>query len=383
MPIQVWDYRREYEAEQEEIAEAIETVFRSGRLILGEHVRRFETEFSAYCGVAHGVGVNSGTDALFLGLKALGLGPGDEVITVSNTAIPTVAAIGATGATPRFVDIDPRTYLMDVDQLEGAITPQTRCILPVHLYGQCVAMEAVRAVAERHGLRVLEDCAQSHGAERQGIKAGAMSDVSAFSFYPTKILGGYGDGGMVCTPDEKLAARVTSLRMYGQGAPRAYSEEFGLHSSYYSQEPGFNSRLDELHAAILLTKLPRLDRYVERRRQLAARYDAALADTDLTLPAEAAGNRHAYYLYVCRHPRRDAIIAGLAARDIVVNVSYPWPVHLMPAYQELGYGLGDLPETETAAREIFSLPMYPSLTDEEQDQVCTALRDILAGLPPL
>jgi aminotransferase EvaB len=383
MTIPVWDYRVEYEHEQEEIQEAIETVLRSGRLILGEQVKRFETEFAGYCGAQFGVGVNSGTDALFLGLKALDLGPGDEVITVSNTAVPTVSAIAATGATPRFVDIDPDTYLMDVTQLESAITPRTKCILPVHLFGQCVAMETVQEIAEQHGLTVLEDCAQSHGAARNGVRAGAMSDVSAFSFYPTKILGGYGDGGMVVTSRGEVAERLRRLRMYGMSGARPVSDAAqgldapGLHSIYYSQESGYNSRLDELHAAILLTKLPKLDGYIERRRHLAARYDAALADTSLKLPQTPAGNFHAYYLYVVRHPDRDRIIAELARRDIVVNISYPWPIHLMDAYVYLGYQEGDFPHTEQAAREIFSLPMYPSLTDAEQDRVNAALHEIL------
>lgn len=378
-PIQVWDYRAEYEEEREEIARAIETVFRSGRLILGEHVRRFESEFSRYCGLHHGVGVNSGTDALFLGLKVLDVGPGDEVITVANTAVPTVSAICATGAIPRFVDIEPDTFLMNVDQLEAAITPRTKCILPVHLFGQTVRMETVQGVAKQHGLRVLEDCAQSHGAERRGVKCGAMSDVAAFSFYPTKILGSYGDAGMVCTNDPDLAARLRRLRMYGMDAPRQYSDEYGLKSNYYSVEAGYNSRLDELQAAILLTKLPKIDAYLERRRTVAARYDALLADTDLILPKTASENLHAYYLYVCRHPQRDAIIAELAERDIFVKVDYPWPIHMMPAYEALGYKEGDLPETERAAREIFSIPMYPSLPGEDQDRVCSALHEILAN----
>jgi dTDP-3-amino-2,3,6-trideoxy-4-keto-D-glucose/dTDP-3-amino-3,4,6-trideoxy-alpha-D-glucose/dTDP-2,6-dideoxy-D-kanosamine transaminase len=368
MPINVWDYRVEYETEQEEIAAAMERVFRSGRLILGAEVRAFEEEFAAYCAVRYGVGVNSGTDALFLGLKALDIGEGDEVITVANTAVPTVAAIVATGATPRFVDIEPDTYLMDVDALEGAITEKTRCILPVHLFGQCVRMEVVRQVAEPNVLLVLEDCAQSHGATRHGFKAGAMSNVSAFSFYPTKILGGYGDGGMVLTDDNELMARLRRLRMYG------------MEGQYYAEENGYNSRLDELHAAILRGKLAHLDGYVARRQALAARYDVLLADTSLVLPRTAPGNTHAYYLYVVRHPKRDAIIAELAKRDIVVNVSYPWPIHTMRGYAWLGYHEGALPHTEAAMREIFSLPMYPSLSEEQQDTVCVALHEILAEL---
>ena len=243
------------------------------------------------------------------------MGPGDDVITVANTAVPTVAAIVATGATPRFVDVEQSTYLMDVAALEAAVTERTKCILPVHLFGQCVCMEGVHEVAVRHGLRVLEDCAQSHGATRHGVKAGALSDLAAFSFYPTKILGGYGDGGMVVTIDETLAARLRRLRMYG------------MEKEYYAEENGYNSRLDEVHAAILLGKLPHLDGYIDRRQAIAARYDAALSDTPLVLPSTAEGNTHAYYLYVARHPEREAIIAELAKRDIVVNVSYRWPIH--------------------------------------------------------
>lgn len=377
-PIQVWDYRDEYEDERAEITHSVETVLRSGRLILGPQVTRFESEFAAYCGVRHGVGVNSGTDAIFLGLKALDVGPGDEVVTVANTAVPTVSAICATGATPRFVDVLPDTYLMNVAHLEAAITPQTKCILPVHLFGQCADMKAVMAVAKRHGLRVMEDCAQSHGAEQNGVRCGAMADVSAFSFYPTKILGTYGDGGMVCTDDPDIAARLKRLRMYGMDEPRTYSEDFGLKSHYYSLEAGYNSRLDELHAAILLTKLPKIGAYLERRRVIAARYADQLSDTDLVLPKTAYGNAHGYYLYVCRHPRRDAIIAELAERDIFVKVDYPWPIHFMPAYESLGYREGDLPETERAAREILSLPMYPTLKTEDQDRVCSSLHEILA-----
>jgi dTDP-3-amino-2,3,6-trideoxy-4-keto-D-glucose/dTDP-3-amino-3,4,6-trideoxy-alpha-D-glucose/dTDP-2,6-dideoxy-D-kanosamine transaminase len=367
LPVKVWDYLREYEAERDDVQAAIEKVLVSGRLILGPSVEAFEAAFAAYCGVRFGVGVNSGTDALFLALTALGLGAGDEVVTVSNTAIPTVAAIVSTGATPRFVDIDPATYLMDVSRLEAAITSRTKCILPVHLFGQCVEMDPVLALARRHGLRVLEDCAQSHGAEDAGRKAGAMGDVAAFSFYPTKILGGYGDGGMVVTNDEALARRVRRLRMYG------------TEGRYYSEEHGYNSRLDEVQAEILLRKLARLDGYVGRRRELAARYDELLAATSLILPRTRPGGLHAYYLYVVRHPERERIMAGLADRGVFVNISYPWPIHTMPAYAHLHAGQDGLPETERAAREIFSLPMYPSLSDAEQDRVCTALEEVLPG----
>jgi dTDP-3-amino-2,3,6-trideoxy-4-keto-D-glucose/dTDP-3-amino-3,4,6-trideoxy-alpha-D-glucose/dTDP-2,6-dideoxy-D-kanosamine transaminase len=368
MTIPVWDYRKEYEQERDEVAEAMELVFGSGRLILGQRVKEFEEQFADYCGVGHGVGVNSGTDALFLGLKAIDVGEGDEVVTVANTAVPTVAAIVSTGATPRFVDIDPDTYLMDVEQLEAAVTPKTKCILPVHLFGQCVRMEVVREVADRHGLKVLEDCAQSHGATRRGVMAGAMSDLAAFSFYPTKILGGYGDGGMVVTNDEAIAARLRRLRMYG------------MEREYYAEEHGYNSRLDELHAAILTRKLTHLDDYIARRRLLASQYDEELDDTSLILPRTNADNVHAYYLYVARHPKRDRIIEELAKRDVMAKVDYRYPIHTMRAYTWLGYHSGDLPQTERAMDEIFSLPMYPMLSDDEQQTVCAALHEILEML---
>ncbi len=366
--IKVWEYLKEYEDEKKEVHEAIEKVLTSGWLILGQQVKEFENSFAAYCGVSYGVGVNSGTDALFLALKALGVGSGDEVITVSNTAVPTVSAIVSTGATSRFVEIDPRTYLMDTNLLEKAITAKTKCILPVHLYGQCVNMEQLTAIAEKHAIPVLEDCAQSHGAEYKGKRCGSMSTLAAFSFYPTKILGGYGDGGMVITDDESVYKKLLRLRFYG------------MEKTYYAQEHGYNSRLDELHAAILLKKLAHLDTYIQRRREIADRYDEMLADTSLTLPCRDPDGRHAFYLYVCRHPKRDDIIAKLAEHDISVNISYPWPIHIMDGYRDLGYQAGDLPHTEAAANEIFSLPMYPSLDEPAQLQVIEQPKQIARPL---
>lgn len=368
MPTRVWGYLDELAAEREEILAAINEVLDSGWLILGKQVEGFEQEFASYCGLGHGVGVNSGTDALFLGLKALGLGPGDEVVTVSNTAVPTVAAIVSTGAEARFVDIDPETYLMDTGLLEAAVGERTKCIVAVHLFGQCVDMDAVDALAKERGLSVLEDCAQAHGARQGERMAGAMSDVSAFSFYPTKILGGYGDGGLVATSDAELAAKVRRLRKYG------------MTKTYFADEHGYNTRLDELHAAILRKKLTHLDEYLARRRALAARYDAELAGTELVLPQTRPGNQHAYYLYVARHPARDRIIEALREHDIHLNVSYPWPIHTMPPYAAMGSEPGDLPHTELAAQEIFSLPMYPSLADAEQERVIDCLKRVLAGL---
>jgi aminotransferase EvaB len=370
MTIPVWDYKAEYEAERDDILAAVDQVMRSGRLILGDSVREFEKQFAAYSGASHGVGVNSGTDALTLGLRALDIQPGDEVITTSNTAIPTVAAIVSAGGTPRFVDIEPDTYLMDVTQVESAMTVRSRCVLPVHLFGQCVDMDALRLVAARAGLSILEDCAQSAGAEYRGRRAGSMSRVAAFSFYPTKVLGAFGDAGMAITSDETVAARLRRLRVYG------------TEGAYYAEEHGYNSRLDELHAEILRRRLRRIDGYIARRVALARRYDDQLSDSGLALPAVRQHNRHVYHLYVVRHPARDVIIKELGVRGISVGIHYPWPIHLMRGYAHLGYREGSLPVTERAAQEIFSLPMYPSLTDADQDRVCEVLRDVLMGVGP-
>src|SRR5690606_28361274 len=301
----------------------------------GRSVSSFEAEFADYHGVSHCVGVDNGTNAIRLALQAMGIGKGDEVITVSNTAAPTVVAIDAVGATPVFVDVDPRTYLMDVAQAESVITARTRCLLPVHLYGQCVDMAPLERLAARHDLVILEDCAQAHGATHHGRRAGAMGHAAAFSFYPTKVLGAYGDGGAVITSDDEVERALRRLRYYG------------MENVYYVvRTPGHNARLDEVQAEILRRKLTRLGSYLDGRRAVAARYAEALADTGLVLPEPADGNEHAYYLYVVRHPDRDRIIEALRAHDIHLNISYPWPVHTMTGFAHLGYARGSLPVTE-------------------------------------
>jgi aminotransferase EvaB len=362
--IYVWSYLEEYSQLREEILAEVDKVFSSGRLILGDNVSGFEQAMAGYCDSGYGVGVNSGTDALFLALKALGLKDGDEVITVANTAVPTVSAIVSAGGVPRFVDIDRDTYLMNTRQLEDVLGPRTKFILPVHLYGQCVDMDSVMSFASKHGLKVLEDCAQCTGGLYKGRKSGSLGHVSAFSFYPTKLLGGYGDGGMVLTGDEAMSEKLKSLRMYG------------MRGTYYAEEHGYNSRLDEVQAAILNLKLKHLDGWISRRRQLAAQYQSALADI-LTLPVEAKDNYHAYYVYVVRHPDRDKIIEHLGKEEIYLNISYPWPISVMRGYSQFGYVKGDLPVTEAAAGEIFSLPMYPQLTDSQQEAVCNEIRKIV------
>ncbi|MEU4999968.1 DegT/DnrJ/EryC1/StrS family aminotransferase [Streptomyces sp. NPDC021622] len=366
MTMSVWAYQDEYAAERDDILEAVDSVFSSGRLVLGPSVENFEGEFAGYHGAAHCVGVDNGTNAVKLALEALAIGAGDEVITVSNTAAPTVVAIASTGATAKFVDIDPATYLMDTAQLASAITERTRCIVPVHLYGQCVPMAPVKEIAAAHGLAVVEDCAQAHGARQGGRMAGTFGDAAAYSFYPTKVLGAYGDGGAVLTSRADVDRNLRRLRYYG------------MEERYYVEAlPGHNSRLDEVQAEILRRKLRRLDGYIAARRAVADRYADALGDTSLVLPATADGNDHVYYVYVVRHPRRDLVIERLREHDIELNVSYPWPVHTMAGFAGTESADVSLPVTERYAKEIFSLPMYPSLGVERQDQVIDALRKVL------
>lgn len=368
MTTRVWDYRREYGAERAEILDAVDTVFRSGRLVLGESVKGFEEEFAAYHQVPYAVSCDNGTNALVLALRALGVGPGDEVVTVSHTAAPTVVAIDQVGAVPVFVDVDRSTYLMAVAQVREAITERTRCLLPVHLYGQCVDMAPLLDVADRFGLAVLEDCAQAHGARHRGRVAGSMGNAAGFSFYPTKVLGAYGDGGAVLTADAGVAAHLRRSRYYG------------MEDRYYVvSTPGHNCRLDEVQAEILRRKLRRLDRYIGGRRAVAQRYAEGLAGTGLVLPEIGAGNEHVYYLYVVRHPAREAILSMLRDQGIELTVSYRWPVHTMSGFAGRTRG-GELPVTEELAGQIFSLPMYPSLPRDVQDATIEALRKALETL---
>ncbi len=366
MPINVWDYLREYDELREEILATVDRVFRSGRLVLGQEGARFEREMAAYLGVADGVGVNSGTDAIYIALAALGVKAGDEVITVPNTAVPTVSAIRTLGAKPVFVDVRDDDFLMDTDQVEAAVTPRTRAIVPVHLYGQCVDLDPLMAIAQRHGLKVMEDCAQSQGALYKDRQSGGVGHASSFSFYPTKVLGAYGDGGMVMSTDEVVTRLARSLRFYG------------METQYYSERHGYNSRLDEVQAAILSLKLPRIGDWIERRRAIAARYDDGLTGSGLVLPRENAHSRHTYYVYVVEHPTdRDGVLDRLAKRGINCNVSYRWPIHIMRGSADLGYREGQFPIAERKAKRIFSLPMYPHLKDEEVDTVIEVLREVM------
>ena len=357
---------------KDELDAAVQRVLDTSFFVLGQELTAFEAAWADYLGVARAVGVGSGTEAIHLALRALDIGPGDEVLTVSHTAVATTVAISSTGATPVFVDIDPHTYMMDCTNLERRITPHSKAIVPVHLYGHPADMGRILPLAEHHGLVVVEDAAQAHGAAYRGHRCGTLGAAGAFSFYPTKNLGAYGDGGAVVTNDVALAERLMLLRNYG------WSER------YYSAIKGYNSRLDELQAAILGAKLPHLDSWNARRRRLAALYTAALAGdagaSAIQVPTEAAGSAHAYHLYVVRVPERDRVQAGLRERGIATQVHYPVPVHLQEAYRDLGYTPGNLPHTEQAAAEILSLPLYPELTNDDVRYVAAALRETVAGL---
>lgn len=372
--IPVMDLRGHYLAIQQEIDAATLRVLASGWYILGREVAAFEEEFAAYVssdGAAVGcVGVNSGTDALQLALRALEIGPGDEVITVAHSAVATAAAISLSGATPVFVDIDPATYTLDPAHLAAAITPRTKAIIPVHIYGHPAQMDAILAVARDAGLRVVEDCAQAHGACYAGQPVGALGDFGCFSFYPTKNLGALGDGGAVVSRDPDLVQRVRYLREYGW-TPQA---------RYVSQMQGMNSRLDELQAAILRAKLPHLDAWNAARRALAHRY-ADLLPPGLA-PIARPWAHHVYHLYVVRIPQRDAVRTALQAQGIGTAIHYPMPIHLQPAYRQAGVPPVRLPVTEQAAAEILSLPMYPHLTPAQVEQVAATLTAELARTSP-
>jgi dTDP-4-amino-4,6-dideoxygalactose transaminase len=359
------DPKANYLAHKTEIDAAIARVLNSGRYILGEEVGAFEKEFAAYIGVDYACGVGNGTDALALSLRACDVGPGDLVFTVSHTAVATVAAIELVGAMPVFVDIDPTTFTMAPDSLEAALANKPagipKAIIPVHLYGHPVDMQHIMAIARRHGLYVIEDCAQSHGAALAGRKTGAWGDIAAFSFYPTKNLGALGDGGMVVTGNADLANKVKLLR------------EYGWRNRNMSEIPGGNSRLDEIQAAILRVKLRYLEEDTSRRIQLARIYLTRLNDVDLTLPFVASDCRHVYHLFVVRSVERDRLRAALEQKGIGTLIHYPVPVHLQTAYIGRVKVQGNLAESERAANEVVSLPLYSELTETGVHDICDSI----------
>jgi dTDP-3-amino-2,3,6-trideoxy-4-keto-D-glucose/dTDP-3-amino-3,4,6-trideoxy-alpha-D-glucose/dTDP-2,6-dideoxy-D-kanosamine transaminase len=368
MPILMFDYLPQYQRIKREILEAISQVLDSGRLILGPRVKAFEDNFSRFLGQGgFSMGVGNGTDALAIALRALEVGPGDQVITVANTAVATVAAIRMVGAAPLFCEIDPKTLLMDLERAESCITAQTRAIVPVHLFGNAVDMDAVLALARRYKLRVVEDCAQSCGTTFRGRPTGTWGDVGCFSFYPTKNLGAYGDGGLCFTGDEELAGKIRRIRAYGCGADRNAECE------------GVNSRLDEIQAAVLDVKLRYLCKCLQERRYLAAAYLEHL-QPDCRAQRVTVGARHSYHLFVIQTNRRDSLVSRLKAEGIGHGIHYPVPIHLMAAYRFLGYKEGALPITEAAASRILSLPCYPGLSSMEVQKVCSIVNDVTEEL---
>ncbi|MDD3825218.1 MAG: DegT/DnrJ/EryC1/StrS family aminotransferase [Anaerolineae bacterium] len=361
--IPMGDLQREYSRLRPQIDAAIDRVLRRGWFVLGEEVEAFEAEWAAYCGTAHAVGVGNGTDALHLALRAAGIGPGDEVIIPALTATFTALGVSLSGASPVVADVDPARYTLDPQAFEAAVSPRTAAVIPVHLYGCPADMEAILDIARRHDLFVLEDAAQAHGARYRGTRVGALGDAAAFSFYPSKNLGAYGDAGAVTTNDAGLADRVRMLRHGGQ------------RTTYQHEILGANSRLDEIQAAILRAKLPHLEAWNRRRRSLAARYDTRLpAGGELTLPSTPEEVEHAYHLYVVRTGMRDALRGYLDGAGVSTSIHYPRPVHQQPAYASLGAAPGCCPAAEGVVNEILSLPIFPQLSAREVEQVCSLVR---------
>ena len=368
MSIQFLDLKTNHQAHRAEFDRAIGEVIDSGAFAGGRFVEQFEKEFAEYCEAKHAIGVGNGTDALWMALLALGVGPGDEVITVPATFIATCEAISFCGAQPVFVDIDPDSYLMDPALLEAAITPRTKAIMPVHLFGQPVDLDPILAIAAAHGLPVVEDAAQAHGARYKGRRAGSIGAAGAFSFYPGKNLGAFGEAGAVVTNDDDLAAKMRMFRDHGQA------------KKYFHDVVGWNCRMDGIQGAVLSIKLRYLEERNQLRRERAAQYDEALRGlTQVVTPVRSANAGHIYHIYAVRVPNRDAVLEAMGAAGVSCGIHYPVPVHLQNAYEELGLGRGSFPVAERCAGEFLSLPMYPELTPAQVDEVVATLRQVLQG----
>ena len=362
------DLKAQYATIRDDVRQAIDEVLDSMQLTIGPNVRAFDQEWAEYCGTAHAIGVGSGTDALQLAIRACGVSSGDEVITVSHTFFATVEAIVYANARPILVDVDERTMLMDIGSVASRITPRTKAIIPVHLYGRTVDLRPLRQLAQDRGITIIEDAAQAHGARLDdGKRAGTGGRVNCFSFYCSKNLGAYGEAGSITTNDEKLADDLRALREHGQS------------TRYYHPIVGYNARLDEIQAAILRIKLRHLDEWNARRQAIAARYNELLAATDIITPEIPSGGRHVFYCYAIRVPggRRDALRAFLTERGIGTQIHYPVPIHMQEAAQFLGYRKGDLPVTEKVAGEVLSLPMFAELTDAQIDRVATSVTEFM------
>jgi len=357
----VWDYLENYSKNRQKIIKIVDKVFKSGNLILSKEVANFEKKFSNFTNRSYGVGVNSGTDALLIALLSIGIEKDDEVITVSNTAVPTVSAIVSCQAKPIYVDINESDYLINPNLIENKITKKTKAIIPVNLYGQSANYDLINKIAKKYNISVIEDCAQSAGAFYKNKPSGSFGNLAAFSFYPTKNLGGFGDGGMVLTNSNKLYQKCIKLRKYG------------MSKLYYSDFHGINSRLDEIHAAILTFQLKKLRSNIIKRRKIAKIYNQNLKTRNLILPIENKDNFHSYYVYVVRHPERERIMKYLMDNDIFCNISYPYPIHSMKGYNYLNKKKDDLLITNKLSKQIFSLPMYPELSTIKLEKVINIL----------
>lgn len=358
------DLRAQYSQIKPEVDAAVARAIGSAQFVLGPEVAAFEERFADYCRIAHCRAVNSGTSALHLALLAAGIGPGDEVITVSMTFVATTAAILYSGARPVFVDVDPVTWTMNPASIQAAVTPRTKAILPVHLHGLMADMDPIMSIARRHGLLVIEDAAQAHGAEYKGRRAGSIGDLGCFSFYPGKNLGAFGEGGAVVTDQPELARRVSLLRDWGQEA------------KYNHVVAGYNYRMDGIQGAVLNVKMDYIEAWTEARRAVAAEYDRLLSNLSSARPQSPSYSRHVYHVYAVRMSRRDEALSALHSAGIGAAIHYPVPVHLQKAYAELGYGLGDLPVTERLANEFLSLPIYPELLQEQVAEIVSELKKV-------
>ncbi len=360
--ISLVDLTAQYHSIKKEIDDAVIATLESGHFILGPQVTKFEESIASYLGVKHAIGLASGTDALVIAMRALNIGAGDEVIIPAYTFFATAGTVMAVGAKPVFVDIDPRSYEMDVTRIESAITEKTRAIIPVHLYGHPAEMNPILEIARKHNLKVIEDDAQGFGAEYLGKKTAALGDIGCLSFFPTKNLGAFGDAGMVVTDDDALAERMKMLRAHG------------WKKKYYSEEVGYNSRLDALQAAILQAKFPHADSWNDARRALAYRYTEHLAPLGIVTPIELDWGRHVYHLYIIRVEKRDELQAFLKSKGIASEVYYPLPPHLSIPCKKFGYKEGDFPHAEEAALHTLALPLYPELSQSQQDEVIAAVK---------
>ncbi len=375
--IKYWDYLREYKKLKREILSAVKKVFKSGTLLFGQELIKFEKNFCKFNNSKYGIGVGSGTDALFIALKALGVGIGDEVITVSNTAIPTVASIINTGAKVRFVDIG-KDSLMDIKKIKGAINSKTKAIVPVHLFGQTCDMGEIISISKKYNLKIVEDCAQACGALYKNQKAGSMGDVGCYSFYPTKILGAYGDGGFLTTNNKKLYEKMHRFRFYGIDTLKKNKK---WNNKYYSIDHGTNSRLNEIQASILNLKLKYVNSYIRKRRFIAQKYFKGLMESGIILPIVNKKNFHVFHIFAVSHPKRELILKKLSLKKINLSIHYPYPIHIMKAYKNFTYDYSNrLIETERKAKTIFSLPIYPSIKNYEIENIIQNINKIVSKI---